>query len=129
MILRTTAADLIFLLALLIPSVGLRAQPSQDEALQQSFKAGQRALASGQYDEAEADFKHSLQIDPSIAEIHATLGAVYFQEKKFELAVPELKRALQLKPGLTRASTLLAMSLSETGQYQEALPGLEKGLS
>jgi tetratricopeptide (TPR) repeat protein len=127
MILRTTAADVMFLLTLLTPSVGLGAQPSQDEALQQSFKAGQRALASGQYDEAEADFKHSLQIDPSIAEIHATLGAVYFQEKKFELAVPELKRALQLKPGLTRASTLLAMSLSETGQYQEALPGLEKG--
>jgi tetratricopeptide (TPR) repeat protein len=127
MILRTTAADLMVFLTLLSLSVGLRAQQSQDEALQQSFKAGQRALASGRYDEAEADFKHSLQIDPGIAEIHATLGAVYFQEKKFEQAVPELKRALQLKPGLTRASTLLAMSLSETGQYEEALPGLEKG--
>jgi tetratricopeptide (TPR) repeat protein len=127
MILRTTAADLMVFLTLLSLSAGLRAQQSQDEALQQSFKAGQRALASGRYDEAEADFKHSLQIDPGIAEIHATLGAVYFQEKKFEQAVPELKRALQLKPGLTRASTLLAMSLSETGQYEEALPGLEKG--
>jgi tetratricopeptide (TPR) repeat protein len=68
-----------------------------------------------------------LQIDPNIAEMHATLGAVYFQEKKFDQAVPELRRALRLKPGLTRASTLLAMSLSEVGEYQEALPGLEKG--
>jgi tetratricopeptide (TPR) repeat protein len=41
--------------------------------------------------------------------------------------VPELRRALQLKPVLGRASTLLAMSLSELGQYQEALPGLENG--
>jgi tetratricopeptide (TPR) repeat protein len=52
---------------------------------------------------------------------------VYFQEKKFDQAVPELRRALRLKPGLTRASTLLAMSLSEVGEYAEALPGLEKG--
>jgi predicted Zn-dependent protease len=34
---------------------------------------------------------------------------------------------LKLKPGLGRASTLLAMSLSEVGEYQEALPGLQKG--
>ena len=52
---------------------------------------------------------------------------VYFQEKKFDQAVPELRRALRLKPGLARASTLLAMSLSEVGEYPEALPGLEKG--
>ena len=37
------------------------------------------------------------------------------------------ERALKLKPTLVRASTLLAMSLSETGEYKEALPGLEKG--
>jgi tetratricopeptide (TPR) repeat protein len=52
---------------------------------------------------------------------------VYFQEKKFDQAVPELRRALKLKPTLSKASTLLAMSLSETGEYKEALPGLEKG--
>ncbi len=90
-------------------------------------QAGQQALAAGHYDEAESDFKKLLQIDPNIAEMHATLGVVYFQEKKFDQAVPELRRALKLKPGLTRASTLLAMSLSEVGEYQEALPGLEKG--
>ena len=67
-------------------------------------------------------------IDPgSVAEIHATLGAVYFQEKKFDQAIPELRRALRLKPALGKAATLLAMSLSEVGQYEEALPGLEKG--
>src|ERR1700692_4004317 len=106
---------------------GLAAQASQDETLQQYSQAGQQALAAGHYDEAESDFKKVLQIDPNIAEMHATLGVVYFQEKKFDQAVPELRRALRLKPGLARASTLLAMSLSEIGEYREALPGLEKG--
>jgi tetratricopeptide (TPR) repeat protein len=58
--------------------------------------------------------------------MHATLGLVYFQDKKFDQAVPELKQALKLKPALTKASTLLAMSLSEVGEYKEALPGLQK---
>jgi tetratricopeptide (TPR) repeat protein len=105
----------------------LAAQGSQDETLQHYSEAGQQALAAGHYDEAESDFKKLLQIDPNIAEMHATLGVVYFQEKKFDQAVPELRRALRLKPGLTRASTVLAMSLSEVGEYREALPGLEKG--
>src|SRR3984885_1965941 len=105
----------------------LAAQGSQDEALQHYSQAGQQALSAGHYDEAESDFKKLLQLDPNIAEMHATLGVVYFQEKKFDQAVPELRRALQLKPGLTKASTVLAMSLSEVGEYQEALPGLEKG--
>jgi tetratricopeptide (TPR) repeat protein len=103
----------------------LSAQGTEEE--QQLSEAGQQALTSGHYDEAERNFTKLAELDPQIAEIHATLGLVYFQEKKFDQAVPELRRALKLKPTLGKASTLLAMSLSETGEYQEALPGLEKG--
>ena len=107
------------------PAASLSAQGTQEE--QQYSEAGQQALTAGRYDEAETNFKKLAQLDPQIAEIHATLGLVYFQEKKFDQAVPELRTALKLKPTLVRASTLLAMSLSETGEYKEALPGLEKG--
>jgi tetratricopeptide (TPR) repeat protein len=105
---------------------GMAMQSSQEETLQQYSEAGQQALAAGHYEEAENDFKKLLQIAPDIAEMHATLGVVYFQEKKFDQAVPELKRALKLKPALSKANTLLAMSLSEVGEYKEALPGLQK---
>src|SRR5579859_1546006 len=128
MILRVRAVALPALAVLVSSStVSITAQSSRDETLQQYSEAGQQALAAGHYDEAESDFKKLLRIDPNIAEMHATLGVVYFQEKKFDQAVSELRRALQLKPALGRASTLLAVSLSETGQFQEALPGLEKG--
>src|SRR3984893_4631264 len=105
---------------------GMAMQSSQEETLQQYSEAGQQALAAGHYEEAENDFKKLLQIAPDIAEMHATLGVVYFQEKKFDRAVPELRQALKLKPTLSKASTLLAMSLSEVGEYKEALPGLQK---
>jgi tetratricopeptide (TPR) repeat protein len=105
---------------------GIAMQSSREETLQQYSEAGQQALAAGHYEEAESDFKKLLQIAPDIAEMHATLGLVFFQEKKFDQAVPELKQALKLKPALSKASTLLAMSLSEVGEYKEALPGLQK---
>jgi tetratricopeptide (TPR) repeat protein len=58
--------------------------------------------------------------------VHASLGLAYFQQGKFTLAVPALRQAIKLKPSLPNASTLLAMSLSEMGQFDEALPGLER---
>jgi tetratricopeptide (TPR) repeat protein len=127
MIPRFTAVAFYGLAMLALSSAsGMATQGSQDETLQQYSEAGQQALAAGHYEEAESDFKKLLQIAPDIAEIHATLGLVYFQEKKFDEAVPALKQALKLKPTLSKASTLLAMSLSEVGEYKDALPGLLK---
>jgi tetratricopeptide (TPR) repeat protein len=92
----------------------------------QQYAAAQAALAAGRYPEAEAAFVDLSKLEPNVAEVHANLGAIYFQEGKFDQAVLALRKALNLKPGLARASTLLALSLSELGQYKEALPGLEK---
>lgn len=88
---------------------------------------GQQALAQGNYEEAEKDFEKLRELQPAMAEVHANLGLIYFQERKFEQAVPALRQALKLKPGLPKTGTLLAMSLAELGRYSEALPGLERG--
>ena len=112
-------------LLLLVASVHALAQASSSEVFAYSQK-GQAALAAGRYAEAEAAYQKLAALEPSIAEVHATLGVVYFQQRKFEQAVTELRRALTLKPGIPKADGLLAMSLSELGRYQEALPGLER---
>ncbi len=89
---------------------------------------GQAALAAGRYADAERAFEKLRQLEPTMAEVHANLGLIYFQERKFEQAVPSLRQALKLKPSLTKSDNLLAMSLSEIGRYSEAVPGLEKCL-
>ncbi len=99
----------------------------QSAAVEQYAEQGQRALAQGNYVEAQAAFEKLRQLEPGVAEVHANLGLIYFQQKKFDQAVPALRQALKLKPTLPRTDTLLAMSLSELGHYDEALPGLEKG--
>jgi tetratricopeptide (TPR) repeat protein len=121
----------IFLLVALVSgSLGakpLTAQAANEEDMQRYSEQAQRALAGGDFAEAEQAFEKLRQLAPAVAEVHANLGAVYFQERKYEQAVQALRQALKLKPGLQRSNTILAVSLSELGQYSEALPGLEKG--
>jgi len=58
--------------------------------------------------------------------VHAGLGLIYYQQRKFAAAVPALRQAIKLNPNLPRTDILLALCLSELGQYKEALPGLGK---
>ncbi|MBV9341943.1 MAG: tetratricopeptide repeat protein, partial [Acidobacteria bacterium] len=99
----------------------------ESASLEEKYSRAQRALTAGNYPEAEQAFEKLAQANPGIAEIHSNLGLIYFEERKFDQAVPELRRALKLKPSLSKSATVLAMSLSELGYYNEALPGLEKG--
>ena len=103
------------------------AQSIEKKELLRYSETAQEALAQGRYEEAEAAYEKLRDVEPRVAEVHANLGLIYFQERKFEQAVPALRLALKLKPTLPKADTLLAMSLSELGRYTEALPGLEHG--
>ncbi|HZR65693.1 MAG TPA: tetratricopeptide repeat protein [Terriglobales bacterium] len=114
----------LFLSSILLNLTCVRAQQRQ---LDQQYGEAQRALAEGNYKKAEQAFEELANADPSVAEIHANLGLIYFEEKKFEQAVPALQRALKLNPSLAKSANILAMSLSELARYAEALPGLEKG--
>ncbi len=105
----------------------LPAQQSDASLLQRYFQEGERALAEKRYADAETAYEKVRQLDPGTAEVHAKLGLIYFQQRKFTQAVPALRQALKLRPNLPNAGVLLAMSLSELGRYGEALPGLEKG--
>jgi tetratricopeptide (TPR) repeat protein len=87
---------------------------------------GARALSEHRYLDAERAYEALRDLSSGVAEVHASLGFVYFQQGKFTLAVPSLRQAIKLKPSLPNASILLAMSLSELGQFEEALPGLER---
>lgn len=99
---------------------------SREGQIQSYSQRGQEALMEGRYSDAERAYEKLRDLEPQIAEIHANLGLIYFEERKFSEAVPELRRALKLKPTLAKTDSLLSMSLSELGQYREALPGLER---
>jgi len=111
----------------LVSGCGFHSPAQSTDPVEKYSEQGQRALAQGKYAEAEVAFEKLRELEPGVAEVHANLGAIYFQERKFDSAVSALRQALKLKPALPKTSALLAMSLSELGRYTEALPGLEKG--
>ncbi len=103
------------------------AQAPGPDLLQRYSQEGERALAEHRYADAEKAYEKLRELSPGTAEVHAGLGLIYFQQRKFAEAIPALRQALKLKPTLPRTDILLAMCLSELGQYKEALPGLRKG--
>ena len=117
-----------FCAVLITTQLYLCAQSSGPESAEQYAQEGQAALAAGRIDIAEHDFEKLRDVEPGVAEVHATLGRIYFQERKFVPAVRELKVALKQKPALPKIRTLLAVAQSEATEYQAALPGLEECL-
>ena len=110
---------------------GLPGSPGADQtadstAIQKYSAEGEQALAEGRYDEAQHAYEKLRDLSPGVAEVHANLGVIYFNERKFDSAVIALRQALKLNPNLQKTQALLAMSLSELGQYKEALPVLER---
>lgn len=123
-----TRSERTFLLRLVFSCLLAGNSFAQNSAgFEQRYNEAQQELSAGNYVAAETGFEKLAQEEPDMAELHANLGLVYFQEKKFLQAIPEFRRALQLKPALADSRFFLAMSLSELGDYKEAVPGLEKG--
>jgi tetratricopeptide (TPR) repeat protein len=105
----------------------IQAQQSGAAQLQRYSQEGEKALARGRYDEAAQAYEKLRELAPGMAEAHARLGLIYFQQGRFEQAVTSLRQAIKLKPTLPNTELLLAMALSELGRYREAAPALEKG--
>jgi tetratricopeptide (TPR) repeat protein len=117
-----------WVLLLMFINIPIPAYPQGNDSVERIAEAGQSALAAGRYAEAEKAFEQLRKLEPNMAEVHANLGLIYFQQRKFEEAVPTLRQALKLKPSLVKSENLLAMSLSEIGRYSEATPGLDRCL-
>jgi tetratricopeptide (TPR) repeat protein len=114
------------LLSLCITVYHAFAQTTGNGEAERYYNQGRAALSAGNFEEARRDYEALSKLSPGIAEVHATLGAIYFQQKNFSQALEALFQAQHLKPDLPKLSGLIAMSLTELGRYNEALPELEK---
>jgi len=115
------------LLCALCLASDIQAQRAGAAQSQRYSEEGEKALAAGRYDEAAQAYEKLRDMAPNMAEAHARLGLIYFQQGKFEQSANALRQAIKLKPSLPNTDLLLAMALSELGRYKEAAPSLEKG--
>src|SRR5262249_12253083 len=81
-------------------------------------------LVLGRSDDAIAEYRRALALDPRLAEAHENLGQVLYRTDRFEEAAEELRKAIALDPDSAEAHCGLGLSLKHVGQFQEALAEL-----
>jgi predicted Zn-dependent protease len=112
---------LLMLAALLNP-----AGHGQQSDVAEQYRAAQEAVEAGDTARAEATFAGLAKSHPEVAEVHASLGALLFQDRRYREALDQLEQAKREKPGLPKIAGLIAMCEAELGEFEQALPELKR---
>jgi adenylate cyclase len=72
--------------------------------------------------QSRASAQRAIELDPNLAEGHAALGIVLWDEGDFGGAEAELKRSVVLNPSLSWAHVMLGCVLEDEGKLAEAFP-------
>src|SRR6202142_2240748 len=94
------------------------------ELLQQAY----RAQMQGEFDQAIALYKNSLEIHPT-AEAHTFLGWTYHFQGKIEAAIAECKRAIEVDPDFGNPYNDIGSYLVALERYDEAIPWFERAIA
>jgi Tfp pilus assembly protein PilF len=79
------------------------------------------------YPKAKAAAEKALEIDPSLAEAHTSLGfAIQFYDWDWDAAESQYKRALELNPNSADAHLYYASFFTSLGRYDEALAEVKR---
>ncbi|MGD1055558.1 MAG: adenylate/guanylate cyclase domain-containing protein [Nitrososphaerales archaeon] len=79
-------------------------------------------------EKAKTMVARALELDPGLAEAHATKGSLHHDEYDPRLAEEEFKRAIELKPSYAMAHSWYFMMLTAQLRWDEALEHIEKAL-
>lgn len=80
---------------------------------------------AGRVDEAMADYRRSLAINPAYLNAHNNLGYAFAQTGRPAEAIPEYRAALKSNPAHLEVRNNLANALSDVGQLPEAMEHYE----
>src|SRR3974390_3366950 len=99
---KTGISSICLLTMLTLPPIAILAQTNANNQAANYAEEGQRALAQGHFAAAQADFEKLAKLEPEVAEVHATLAAICFQQREYDEAIREIRLAQKLKPSLPK---------------------------
>jgi Tfp pilus assembly protein PilF len=73
--------------------------------------------------------KEAVSIDPTVANYRDTLGLIYLELGRPDLAIVELRRAVELDPKLADAHFHLGTAYAEIGRWDEAVVSYRRALA
>jgi Tfp pilus assembly protein PilF len=92
---------------------------------QEFFQQAYELQAEGKYEHAIRLYKQSIEVYPT-AEAHTFLGWTYSFQGRLDEAIAECHRAISVDPDFGNPYNDIGVYLMQQGQYNEALPWLEK---
>ena len=91
-------------------------------------RRGQGLYSQGKFDEAIAEYKEALRINPRYAPAHNGLGTALNRQEKLDEAVAAYKEAIRIQPGYAQAHYNLGLSLGAQGNLDEAIPAYKEAI-
>jgi superkiller protein 3 len=86
------------------------------------------ARDANRLDEAIADYRQALDLNPNWEEGWWSLGTLYYDSDHYEQAKDALRRLVRLQPNAPPALGLLGLCEFETGEYEQALKHIQASL-
>src|SRR5438876_102184 len=99
--------------------------PSRQDVLAQLYKEAREAQQAGDYKTATQKYERIVKLQPEMAEAHANLGILYYQQGHADQAAETFKKAIQLKPSLAGPYFFLGVLSLNARRYEEASRYLE----
>jgi len=84
------------------------------------FSSGYGYFLKGDYQQAIANYKKALQVDPGYGEVYVNLGAAYQSRGQSQAAITAYKQALKINPRQTAAHFNLGSLYESLRQYPQA---------
>ena len=101
--------------------------PARLELAEFYCKEGYRLQTSGDLEGAIAAYKRSIELYPT-AEAHTFLGWAYSFQGQIDEAIKECEAAIHVDPDFGNPYNDIGVYLIEKGQYDEAIPWLERAM-
>ena len=83
----------------------------------------------GRLAEAEAAAKRALQIDPLSPSHNTVLGALFIFNRQYDVASDQSRKTLEMEPDFAQAHAWLAVALFNSGNREEGIAQIQKGLN
>jgi tetratricopeptide (TPR) repeat protein len=109
---------------LLFPSAGRTQISSLDP--KKSLSTADSLIREDKLDEAIALLESVRQKDPQASGVEAKLAKAYYRKRVFRRAIAHFKRALEQNPDDPETAQLLGLSFYFSGEFQQAIPLLER---
>ena len=89
---------------------------------------GAYLIARGRFDEAEAQIRASLELDPLAVSPNLALAGLHYYARRYEAAVAQYRRLVELSPSLYVPHMDMAQALDQMGRPEDAVAEAEKAL-